>query len=123
MHTIELDGCTTQPLGSYLKALGVLRLISEQADGATRGWWERGHFCITSKLDKPDLAGFFLDEYKPTPILAPWNGGSGFYEKDRKVGIEAIANSTSGRFADYRAAIAFFRGLQEVTSGKAEKTE
>lgn len=29
---LELRGCTPEPLGNYLKGLGVFRLIAEQAD-------------------------------------------------------------------------------------------
>jgi CRISPR-associated protein Csx17 len=39
IHDLELRGCTPEPLMSYLKALGILRLVSEQKDNNTRGWW------------------------------------------------------------------------------------
>ena len=94
MNVLRLGGCTLEPLGSYLKALSVLRLVSEQADGSARGWWDRGSFCLETELDEDRLVAFFLESYAPTPILSPWNGGSGFYPKDRKVGIQAIAGSS-----------------------------
>ena len=65
----------------YLKALGVLRLVSEQADPDARGCWRDGVFALETKLDRKGLVKFFLDEYSPTPLLAPWNAGSGFYMK------------------------------------------
>lgn len=123
MRTIELEGCTTRPLGSYLKALGVLRLVSEQADGAARGWWQGDSFRLCSTLEDSDLVRFFIETYRPTPILAPWNGGSGFYEKDRKIGIETIAKSADGRFTEYRSAINFLRRLPEVNAGKKAANE
>jgi CRISPR-associated protein Csx17 len=123
MHTVSLNGCNTRPFGSYLKALGVFRLVSEQADSEARAWWEKGVLHVRSTLDAEQLAAFFEKTYRPTPILAPWNGGSGFYQKDRKVGIEAIASSKSERFAEYRTAITLVRGLAEVQAGKAEKNE
>ncbi|MEO2088572.1 MAG: hypothetical protein ABGY75_03620 [Gemmataceae bacterium] len=44
---LRLEGCTPEPLMGYLKALGVLRLLSEQLpDAAVRGWWEAGTFCL-----------------------------------------------------------------------------
>ena len=98
MNVLRLGGCTLEPLGSYLKALSVLRLVSEQADGSARGWWDGGSFCVETELDEGGLVAFFLERYTPTPILSPWNGGSGFYPKDRKVGIQAIAGSTGERF-------------------------
>jgi CRISPR-associated protein Csx17 len=101
----------------------VLRLVSEQADGEARGWWGADRFLLRSSLQEEQLLEFFLATYSPTPILAPWNGGSGFYPKDRKVGIDAIAESTDCRFTGYREAISFLRGLPEIADGKAEKSE
>src|ERR1035441_10887872 len=105
MNVIRLGGCALEPLGSYLKALSVLRLVSEQADGSARGWWERGSFHLETELDDNGLVSFFLERYRPTPILSPWNGGGGFYPKDPKVGIEGIAASTGGRIKIYPGGI------------------
>ena len=124
MSRVALAGCRAEPLGSYLKALAVLRLVSEQADPEARGWWEQDCFHLESKLDQSALVDFFLTTYRPTPILAPWNGASGFYPKDRKVGIEAIASSEGDRFDEYRRAIALAREIPEVAQGKGgSKTE
>ncbi len=105
MNCIALKGCTSEPLLSYLSSLAVLRLIFEQKDPGAKGWWENGIFHLESKLDEADLVQFFMSEYAPTPIVAPWNGGSGFYEGDKTEGIVAIRNSTSERFALYRNTI------------------
>lgn len=110
MTELELTGCPFQPLTAYLKALAVLRLISEQADTSARGHWTNRYFVLESELDREALIDFFLTRYKPTPVLAPWNGGSGFYPKDRKIGIGAIQKSKEERFGDYR------RDLEAVAS-------
>ncbi|MGD0868267.1 MAG: type I-U CRISPR-associated protein Csx17 [Bryobacteraceae bacterium] len=124
MNVIRLGGCTLEPLGSYLKALAVLRLVSEQADGSARGWWSAACFCLETELDENRLVAFFLEGYAPTPILSPWNGGSGFYPKDRTVGIDAITGSTGQRFAVYREAIEGARAIPEVAQEKgASKSE
>jgi CRISPR-associated protein Csx17 len=124
MSVIGLGGCALEPLGSYLKALSVLRLVSEQADGSVLGWWDRGCFYLETELDEDGLVAFFLERYAPTPILSPWNGGSGFYPKDKKVGIEAIAGSTGERFAAYRRAIEISRAIPGVGEEKgASKAE
>jgi CRISPR-associated protein Csx17 len=105
MATIEsmtLQGCAPTPLASYLKALGVLRLISsdanhvdgQAADPRARGWWEGERFRIRTTLDRTALCRFFLDEYAPSPIIAPWNGGSGFYPNDNKDGFHPLVGET-----------------------------
>lgn len=109
MADVLLKGCALEPLASYLKALGVLRLVAEQADPDARGAWRPEGFLLRSKLDEAALLEFFLHNYSPTPILAPWNGGSGFY---REIGGDALGEveaSTAMRFAPYREAIAVAR--------------
>jgi CRISPR-associated protein Csx17 len=120
---MKLEACTAAPLGSYLKSFGVLRLVAEQADSAARGWWDGDTFVLESALSAEDLLQFFLGCYSPTPIVAPWNGGSGFYPKDNREGIDAIAASTGGRFAEYRETIAACRAIPEVQSGKSKDEE
>ncbi|MBL8716430.1 MAG: type I-U CRISPR-associated protein Csx17 [Myxococcales bacterium] len=121
----KLEGCSPTPLASYLKALAVLRLVSEQRDPEARGFWKDEAFWLATKLSREALLTFFLDEYAPTPILSPWNGGSGFYfreekskDKDPSTGklmktgvrnaptaatraLEQLLGSTSPRFAKY----------------------
>src|SRR6476646_5490379 len=113
---VRLEGCTSQPLGSYLKSLAVLRVVSEQVDEGARGWWEDGCFQLESNLGREELTRFFLEQYRPTPIIAPWNGGSGFYPNDRKIGLDGIVASTSARFTAFRTAIAFAQSLDEVAT-------
>jgi CRISPR-associated protein Csx17 len=83
MNDIVLDGCTPTPLANYLKALGVLHLLSEKYPD-TRGFWRSDKFVLRTSLDRAGIERFFLEEYEPTPIMAPWNGGSGFYYQERK---------------------------------------
>ena len=87
---LPLPGCSPVPLAHYLKALGILRLVAEQADPAAAGCWDRDIFVLHSTLEREALLDFFLHRYRPTPILAPWNGGSGFYKKDNTEAIQAI---------------------------------
>lgn len=80
IHVHQLDGCAPTPLAHYLKALGILRLIAEQADRDARGWWDGDRFLLGSRLVADELPEFFLRRYSPTPMLAPWNGASGFFK-------------------------------------------
>lgn len=124
-----LEGCTPVPLAGYLKALGIFRLVAEQKDADARGFWRNERFVLKTRLSKDELVGFFLNEFHPTPVISPWNGGSGFYfqegkkkEKDPVTGkriktgvrdqpteatrvLDNILSSKAGRLRAYREAI------------------
>jgi CRISPR-associated protein Csx17 len=104
-YTLELAGCAPIPLAHYLKSLGILRLVSEQADDHAQGWWHHDTFWLRSRFDQQGLVEFFLERYAPTPIVAPWNGGSGFYPNDKQVALLAILNGKAERFRSYREII------------------
>ncbi len=121
---IELRGCTPEPLMAYLKALGIFRLVAEQKDKEARAWWHNDTFMLRSTLDRDSLVEFFLEEYRPTPIVSPWNGGSGFYAKGSRAAREAISaikDTSSDRLKDYRRAIELSHRILKVTSGIDEK--
>jgi CRISPR-associated protein Csx17 len=103
MNLHRLDGCAPVPLAHYLKALGILRIVSEQLDPEARGWWEGERFVLASAKTEQELLEFFLDRYEPTPMVAPWNKGSGFFAGDSVLG--PVENSTATRFARLRTGI------------------
>lgn len=105
MNRLLLSGCGSTPLASYLTALGVLRLVAMQKDPAARGRWVGHRLELATSLDEDALVRFFVEEYSPTPILGPWNGGSGFYPKDNRVAVDAIVDSPAPRLAAYRQAL------------------
>lgn len=115
-YTLELAGCSPIPLAHYLKALGILRLVSEQVDEQAQGWWKGDKFWLRSTLDREGLVEFFLERYEPTPIVAPWNGGSGFYRNDKQEALLAILNGRSKRFGPYREIVGLCRRLLESMS-------
>ena len=87
MSTTVLSGCSPEPLAAYLRSLAVLRLVGEGVDSQAKGWWGEGGFCLESKLDPDDLVRFFLRDYCPTALVAPWGARSGFFpRKLREVG-------------------------------------
>jgi CRISPR-associated protein Csx17 len=90
---------------SYLKALGILRLVAEQADSEVRGAWQDGVFMLDTKLDRNALVQFFLERYRPTPITAPWAGGSGFFGSDNREAVDAIVKCKTERVARFAALI------------------
>ena len=113
MHEIVLSGCTPSPLGSYLKGLGIFRLVTEQADCGARSFWQGGQFVLNSELSAEEIRHFFLDVYRPTPIISPWNGRAGFLEGEnadeskRKgaVIVRQVSASKGTRFAAYRSVL------------------
>ena len=126
MHEHLLGGCTPTPLAHYLKALGILRLVAEQKDPGAVGRWQGDQFVLRTTLTPEDLEKFFLEEYRPTPIVAPWNGGSGFYPKDNKTGIGPIATATAKRFKLYKDVITLARtcvGTREESPKNEEKSD
>jgi CRISPR-associated protein Csx17 len=106
MNEIILAGCTPTPLANYLKALGVFRLVAEQKDWEAKARWRGEQFVLHTRLTREELARFFLEEYRPTPILAPWNGGSGFYPSDNKDGFRPLSSAQAPRFLPFSSAIA-----------------
>lgn len=135
VEPLALQGCAPTPLASYLKAIGVLRLISspanhvsaEPADPNARGWWENECFHLRTTLSRDALLDFFLHDYAPSPIIAPWNGGSGFYSKDNKAGFDPLAaDSIADRFKPISAAIKHatravdIQGLSKRPAGTAK---
>jgi CRISPR-associated protein Csx17 len=79
-----LEGCAPVPLAGYLKALGAFRLVAEQKDPNARGFWRNERFVLKTRLTREELIGFLLNEFRPTPVISPWNGGSGFYFQEGK---------------------------------------
>ncbi|MCC9656850.1 type I-G CRISPR-associated protein Cas8g1/Csx17 [Rhodopirellula halodulae] len=121
IHVHSLSGCRPTPLAHYLKALGILRLVSEQADPSARGWWKNDTFHLATTLAPKSLESYFLETYQPTPMIAPWNGGSGFYPNDNKSGIDPIIQSTASRFAPFRDAIHTGQTTVQHLNQKPEK--
>ncbi len=108
-HVHRLNGCQPVPLASYLKALGVLRLVSEQADASAQGWWNGDVFHIDCRLDTPVLQQFFLELYRPTPLVGPWGARSGFFnsgsEKSARESLDTIQSCRLVRLQDFATAI------------------
>ncbi|CAN5772318.1 hypothetical protein BH09MYX1_BH09MYX1_36710 [soil metagenome] len=123
VHIHRLRGCAPTPLAHYLKALGVFRVVAEQRDQTARAFWRDDAFHLVTGLDESELLRFICDEFELTPLIAPWNGGSGFYPKDAREGIDAISASTASRLDSYRRAIAMARRQIGTRTERPEKDE
>jgi len=108
---LALTGCRPEPIGSYLKALGVLRLVASQVDPSATGRWEGDTFLLDSTLDADGLVKFLIEDYRPTAVLSPWNSDSGFKEAGSKAttALLAVEAGDDPRFDDYREAVAVVR--------------
>ncbi|HRI16599.1 MAG TPA: type I-U CRISPR-associated protein Csx17 [Verrucomicrobiota bacterium] len=113
MPELILAGCTPVPLAHYLKALGILRLVAEQRDAQAKGGWQHDRLVLNTSLPPDSLVSFFCRDYRPSPVLAPWNGGSGFFPKDNAQALTALEQSSGARFALYRKTIAAARGARQ----------
>ena len=120
IHVHQLDGCAPAPLAHYLKALGILRLVAEQADSGARGWWDEDRFRLATKLTREQLEAFFLRDYQPTPLVSPWNKGAGFFS-EADPGLSPIEDSRSPRLALFRSGISASRSqLEELSRADRE---
>ena len=122
-HELELRGCTPEPLMAYLKTLGIFRLVAEQKDRGARAFWQNDAFFLRSALDQEALVQFFLDDYVPTPIVSPWNGGSGFHPKDNSKAMDTILGLESPRFRLWNEVISTGKQIlaQSRSTGKESK--
>lgn len=126
MPDLQLAGCRPEPLAHYLKALGILRLVSKQADPEARGWWIDDEFWLRTKLSREELEKFFLEKYEPTPIVGPWGARSGFFpgssESAARQALAEIQKSKKDRLQSFREVIeAVHRLLDRL--GVKEKPE
>lgn len=127
VSTHRLGGCRVEPLGSYLKGLGVLRLLGEQVDPDATARWNGDVLVLATVLGPDELEEFLLDRYRPTPLVAPWNNGSGFSPKDKEArrAVELFMSSTSDRLGPYRDAIRIGQGVvrRAATAGWDQKKD
>ena len=97
MNRFILGGCAPAPFSSYLKALGVFRIIAQQKDSSVRGCWSNERFVLKTSMTREVMVEFLLDEYVPSPVVGPWSYKK--YEKTLKR-LEPLAGDS--RFCHYR---------------------
>jgi CRISPR-associated protein Csx17 len=100
-----LHGLRPEPLASYLAGLGLIRVLGEQADPEATAAWAPDGLAVTTTVE--DIAAWLAEAYQPTPVLSPWNNGSGFGAKDKEplVRLTALGEHQSPRLAPFREAI------------------
>jgi CRISPR-associated protein Csx17 len=124
---VVLGGLRADTLGGYLGALGLLRVLARQRAPETRLSWRDDLPVLTgvpgaeaeSGIDA--LAEWLVDAYRPSPVVSPWNAGSGFAGTGKSPEAERVLARVEGspepRFAVLRAAVA--AGREAVVRGRA----
>lgn len=116
---VRLEGCRPEPLLHYLKAIGVLRVVGEQADPAANGRWQGERFELASELNQESLESFILDEYRPSPVLAPWNKSSGFWpNRWAQTAHKAVVAAETADHPRLEAASQTLRTAREILVGE-----
>lgn len=114
MHVIPLRGCTPEPLGNYLKGLGVFRVFAEQYEHSIKMWWQEGHAWLLSSGDESNLIAYMRDHYAPTPFLGVWGGRLPYFEDGNAKArgrLEKIEKASHKRFSPTQLAV---KELQEL---------
>lgn len=101
-----LPGLRPTPLASYLAGLGLVRLLGEQADPELTAAWGADGLTIETAVE--DIPPWLADRYVPTPVLSPWNEGSGFGTKDKapKRALDALVSLATPRLDAFRDVMA-----------------
>jgi CRISPR-associated protein Csx17 len=117
-----LPGLRPTPLASYLAGLGLIRLLGEQADPSATAAWTADGLAITTSVE--DIAAWLAESYVPTPVLSPWNNGSGFGPKDKEpiVRLKALREHSSPRLSGFVIAAQIAETVVSETAGSDKRT-
>src|ERR1043166_9649347 len=111
MPELILNGCAPVPLARYLKALGVLNVLSKQGAQPVRCIWSNRTFSLETDFSESALIRFFLESYVPSPVVVPWSG-SDFFGVDREAQLGTFEKApTSSEVIE-----AFLKRSEEHTS-------
>ena len=132
MNEHQLLGCMTAPMSSYLKSVGLIRILSKNDSIVTAYWKNSYHLVARTSMSKDDMLQYLLEEYEPSPIISPWSYNK--YKKTKKE-LEPLLEADKKRYQMYDKTIekidgvvfAEFKrifGLNEVTKNDIdEKTK
>lgn len=126
MPILTLHGCSSEPLGNYLKALGVFRLVAEQADPTARAWWEAGAFRLSTAefATVEGLCDWFHDTCSYSAFVAPWLANTGWGKGGKRdaggVALKALLQDNNkprtNRFREASALVARVAGSASTQS-------
>ena len=121
INKYKLYGCKTAPASSYLKSIGLIKLLSK-IDPTITAFWENDYFVIQTGRTQEKIYDYFLNEYEPTPVISPWSYNK--YEKTKE-SLKSLLKSNK-RFKTYEEIInqiekSIFKKFKETIGQRAEK--
>lgn len=111
MTVHDFPALRADSLLTYLAALGLTGVVARQGDPCVRTWWVGDHLRMDTTVE--DVRDLLVEDYRPIPAFSPWNGGSGFGEKDKnqQAVLEKIASVDAARLKDFTLG---YRAVQDV---------
>lgn len=97
-------------LADHLGVLGMWRTAEQLQAGHMLTWIDGG--TLRTPVELQILLDYWLHQYKPTPVLNPWNGSTGFDGKPFGP-LEAIESGCCERLGVYRRCIETARQLKD----------
>ncbi len=110
----NLYGCSPEPLSSYLKSLGLFKVIGEQFDLSASACFTESGFILDTKLSEEELFEKLTKHYVPTSILSPWNGRVLTALQNPESSTKKIEKSESTRLDNYRKTIEISKKVLDV---------
>ena len=114
MNVIRLEGCRLEPLGSYLKALSVLRLVSEQADMRREDGGSRGASIWRRSWMRTAWWRSFWSVMRRRRFSRRGTAEADSIRRIARSGSMRLPGATDERFAVYREAIELARKIPGV---------
>jgi len=94
-----------------------MRALHEQHTVEILCYWRGSTLHLKGNLDRQDLMEFFINCYKPAPIVSPWNGRGGFRIRRPQKGeraVQAIKESVDRRLEPLQETICKAEEVMEM---------
>lgn len=116
----RMPGLDPRNLAHYLAAVGLGRILAEQADPGVRWGWDGLELVVETTVE--DVPRWLVHDYRPTPVLSPWNNGSGYGPKDKtpREFVDRILASDAPRLKAFVDVDAVGRQARETHGGDKE---
>ena len=91
------------------------RAVVRLADPEARAFWQVDRMVLRSRLDADALVRLLAEDFRPLPLVSPWNAGSGFASNGKSPEAERTLTTIRGlddpRFTDLRHAVETADGI------------